>query len=509
MKIIAMYLPQYYRTKENDSWWGEGFTDWVSTKKANSLFENHIQPNVPLDNNYYDLLDKETMIWQANLMKKYGIDGVCIYHYWFSKGKQILEKPVDNLLKWNDIDMPFCLCWANETWARSWSNVKNANMWSVVEEPQSREKNEILLEQEYGGADEWEEHIQYLIRCFKDRRYIRIDDKPVFVIYKPALIIELKKMINAWKSALEKAGIEGIYIIGANCPPMYENVLDGVLFHEPSTSLSFSPQKKDKSGLTRADYEDVWNNIIQNHNIKGIKTYYGGFVKYDDTPRRGTKGVVIENASPDLFKKYLVQLIHKNEVCENEITFINAWNEWGEGMYLEPDKHDFYGYLEAVLEARNDENSNIELFYDSDKYISYIKKQNYMHEVNMNVLDMWMTLRNHGLSLIYWFNENGYNSLAIYGYGILAKHLIAEMNDSSIEIRYVIDQNQNIQTEYPAFLPDDELPKVDVIVVCVPFYYWMVSERLIVQGNKNNVISIQTIIEESEKMFRKGRNRNE
>ena len=110
-----MYLPQYHRTEENDMWWGEGFTDWVSTQKARPLFDNHVQPKKPLDKNYYDLLKKETMVWQCGLMKKYGIDGMCMYHYWFADGKQVLEKPIENLLHWKDIDMPFCLCWANET----------------------------------------------------------------------------------------------------------------------------------------------------------------------------------------------------------------------------------------------------------------------------------------------------------------------------------------------------------------------------------------------------------
>lgn len=123
MKIFTMYLPQFHRTLENDAWWGEGFTDWVSTKNVAPLFSGHVQPRIPLNSNYYDLTEKETMKWQAELMHQYGIDGMCIYHYWFKDGRKVLEKPAENLLKWKDIDMPFCFYWANESWARSWSNV--------------------------------------------------------------------------------------------------------------------------------------------------------------------------------------------------------------------------------------------------------------------------------------------------------------------------------------------------------------------------------------------------
>ena len=153
-KIISMYLPQFHRVKENDEWWGEGFTEWTAVKQADSLFDGHYQPRIPLNGNYYDLLDKETMQWQADLMKKYGIDGQCIYHYWFKEGRQILEKPAQNLLKWTDIDMPFCFCWANESWARTWSGLKNTNAWSAKQEPKKQgDHNGLLLEQYYGTEE--------------------------------------------------------------------------------------------------------------------------------------------------------------------------------------------------------------------------------------------------------------------------------------------------------------------------------------------------------------------
>ena len=139
-KIMAFYLPQFHRVPENDEWWGKGFTEWTAVKGAAPLFEGHYQPRVPLNHNYYNLLEHDTMAWQANLMKKYSIDGVCIYHYWFENGRRILEKPAENLLKWTDISMPFCFCWANETWSRTWEKLADANVWSIMYEPKNGKK---------------------------------------------------------------------------------------------------------------------------------------------------------------------------------------------------------------------------------------------------------------------------------------------------------------------------------------------------------------------------------
>ena len=185
MRVIAMYLPQFHRVKENDEWWGEGFTDWDAAKNAKPLYERHYQPHIPLNKNYYDLLKKETLQWQADLMKKYGIDGMCFYHYWFKEGKRILEKPAEILLENKDIDMPFCFCWANESWAKTWKAIPGANIWTIDETKNEGDdtKPVFLLEQEYGGCREWEEHFMYLLPFFRDKRYVRINNRPVFQFY--------------------------------------------------------------------------------------------------------------------------------------------------------------------------------------------------------------------------------------------------------------------------------------------------------------------------------------
>ena len=184
MKVISMYLPQFHRTKENDEWWGEGFTEWTTVKSAEKFHQSQYQPRVPLNCNYYSLLEKSTMIWQADLMKQYGVDGQCFYHYWFKDGRQILEKPAQNLLQWKEIDIPFCFCWANESWARTWSRIGDKNPWANIFEREERNGSGILLEQKYGEEEQWKRHFEYLLPFFKDERYIKIENRPVFLIYK-------------------------------------------------------------------------------------------------------------------------------------------------------------------------------------------------------------------------------------------------------------------------------------------------------------------------------------
>ena len=188
-KIIALYLPQFHAIPENDKWWGKGFTEWTSVKKAIPLLKNHHQPREPLKGNYYNLLDPEVRQWQADLAQKYGIYGFCYYHYWFN-GKKLLEKPAEEILRLGKPSLPFCFSWANESWSRTWYS----------------SKKEVLLKQEYGAEKEWESHFNYLLPFFKDERYIKVDNKPLFLIYKPSLILELDRMISFWEKLAIKEG---------------------------------------------------------------------------------------------------------------------------------------------------------------------------------------------------------------------------------------------------------------------------------------------------------------
>ena len=354
MKIIAMYLPQYHRVEENDLWWGDGYTDWTAVSGAEALFEGHDQPRVPLNGNYYDLLKKETMQWQANLMKQYGIDGICMYHYWFKDGRRILEKPEQNLLQWKDIDMPFCFSWANERWARSWAKIQTRNVWSKKYEKGEEVSSDtgVLLEQDYGNEKLWREHFYYLLPYFKDKRYIRIDNKPVFQFFLTYDIHCLDGMISEWRDLARKNGLAGLYLIGSDVLEWQKDFLDAEMLSEPNAANSALYFSRLNGKSERTTYDQLWNQILLNCYPRNIKTYYQGITGVDTSPRQGEKACLTEHAAPERFGFYLGEIIKKSYKAGNEILFLNAWNEWGEGMYLEPDERYEYGYLEAISQAR-------------------------------------------------------------------------------------------------------------------------------------------------------------
>ena len=245
MKTIVMYLPQFHRTVENDEWWGNGFTEWTTVKNAKPIFDGQIQPREPLDDNYYNLLKKETMEWQASLAEKYKIHGFCFYHYWFKDGRRVLEKPAENLLKWKDINMKFSFCWANESWARTWSREIFKNSWSNKFEKKSGtdKESDILLEQKYGREKDWREHFDYLINFFNDERYIRIEDKPIFNIYKPDQISCLDEMLEMWNKWAIEEGLKGIYIILHNQLQIESDNVSAYNIHEPAYIRSLLGEK--------------------------------------------------------------------------------------------------------------------------------------------------------------------------------------------------------------------------------------------------------------------------
>lgn len=495
MKVLSFYLPQFHRVKENDEWWGEGFTEWVSARNAKPLFEGHYQPHIPLEGEY-NLLEKDTMKHQAELMHRYGIDGQCFYHYWFKDGRRILEKPAENLLIWTDIDMPFCFCWANETWARSWSKIKSANVWMDGNQ-ESVNDNGVLLEQDYGTEADWINHFNYLLPFFKDKRYINVAGKPVFVIYRSFEIFCLEEMIDVFNKLAVENGLAGIYFICANASNSLPDNVDAALIHEPQDSI-INLQKKMQNEVTVFDYKECWNKILCN-NGHTIKTFFEGFVGYDDTPRRGLKGTVINGGTPKLFEEYMTKLMAKSHMLGNELVFVNAWNEWGEGMHLEPDVKSEYGYLEAIENAKK-KYEGIDL--DSIKEVDNARYENISRmkekfESYLNKLDQWMSLREKGVNLSNIFVKKKIYRIAIYGYGIFARHLIEELKDTPIKIDAVIDkQKDKIQCDLPVLLPGDESEDIDAIIVTSFFYFHEIKK---IYKEKNiKVLSIENIIGEAE-----------
>lgn len=505
MKKIAMYLPQFHRVPENDQWWGEGFTEWTAVKSAKCLFEGQDQPHKPLNDHYYDLLDKETMIWQSQLTSKYGIEGQCFYHYYFKDGRKILEKPAENLLQWKDIPMNFCFCWANETWARTWSKLSKRNTWAeIYEDNKNQDDNGVLLQQNYGREKEWKAHFEYLLDFFKDQRYLKTSDgRPLFLIYMPEDIGCLSDMIDNWKELSREHNIKEPYLIGLNCKRKIDG-LDAVLVNGPSAYLENSKMTR-KNGVKTFEYDDVCQQAYEYQKISGCKTYYGGFVNYDDTPRRGAQGTVITGGTPEKFYQFMMQLAEKNLKAENEYLFLNAWNEWGEGMYLEPDQKNGYQYLEKLALVSDDaisekmKNQNVNQNHTQNQNCNQ-KNQN--HNQNQNevgnqvqlrklsldrdkfksyyyLFDKWFTLREQGINIDQYLLQQNINTVAIYGCGPFGKHLAQELEESKIEVRYFIDQNQNLKhAKYEVKSLDEPMEKVDAVIVTPAFYFNEIRHEL-------------------------------
>lgn len=356
--VMAFYLPQFHTIPENDKWWGAGFTEWTNVKKAQSLFTRHYQPRAPLNQNYYCLDNRDALVWQSELMGQYGIDGMCFYHYWFN-GKQLLQTPLSILLANPDIKMPFCLSWANEPWTRAWDGGDK----------------EVLMPQEYGNQADWQAHFDYLITAFQDPRYIRVDGKPMFIIYRAASIPCLAEMLAYWRTLAVEQGLAGIHFVMMNTvfndpsshmgfdaeldfEPMYTIGHDLNWFHRYFRSLSIRGRhilnrlfKSRKQPEDQISYRTIWRRILARPLRRD--RYAGAFVDWDNTPRKAERGLVMHGACPASFSHYFTKQYQR--CCQQHIPFlfINAWNEWAEGTYLEPDSQYKYGYLEAIKKAKD------------------------------------------------------------------------------------------------------------------------------------------------------------
>lgn len=376
MKIIAFYLPQFHEIPENDEWWGKGFTEWVNVKKAKSLFDGHDQPKIPLNNNYYNLLDIDVMRWQANIAKEHGLYGFCFYHYWFD-GHLLLQKPIENYLSDKSIDFPYCICWANENWTNQWV----------------ADNQKVLIAQTYGERKDWEKHYAYLRQFFLDSRYIRIDNKPLFVIYRPDIIPNLKDMLARFSELARKDGLNGLCFVCQRPDSMLNGnhseieVFDFCIEYQPAFVFSAVQKKQSFMGLRKLkrrlllsvekylhistdnfrlsrlrnslllyDYDELWKKIIESAPMTD-RSIPGAFVNWDNTPRKGERGSVVTGATPQKFSKYLKQQIkHAKNDYKSDMMFMFAWNEWAEGGFLEPDEKNGYEYLQAIHNALKDSN---------------------------------------------------------------------------------------------------------------------------------------------------------
>lgn len=349
IKPIALYLPQFHRIPENDEWWGAGFTEWTNVKKATPLYAGHYQPHVPHpDIGYYDLADVEVMRRQAAMAKRFGVHGFCFYYYYFARGKRLLEKPIDNWLRATDIDFPFCFAWANENWTRAWDGGDK----------------EVIMPQDYDEANMLG-MIREMMPAFRDRRYIRIDNKPVLFVYRAEIVPQVSRLAQKWRAIMLENGFEGIWLISMQHFEQKDPRMMGfdaaAEFAPGSTpsSIPVSPSyyMRHWDEMTKHmffDIRDVVNYAVETH-PRSYPCIRCITPSWDNSPRKAACGaMVVYDASPSVFKDFMVAKIKETALADypmDGMLLINAWNEWGEGAHLEPDVKNGYRYLDVVRDV--------------------------------------------------------------------------------------------------------------------------------------------------------------
>ncbi len=348
-RFIAFYLPQFHPTPENDEWWGKGFTEWVSVVNAKKLYFGHKQPHIPSELGFYDLRLEETRIKQAELAKQYGVDGFCYWHYWFGNGKRLLERPFNEVLTTGKPDFPFCLAWANHSWAKK--------LWD------KNGTQEILMEQLYPGVEDYKNHFYTLLPAFKDKRYIKVADKLFFVIHDPLASPEIKTFIETWRTLAKENGINDFYFVGktANnrkkeqilsmgCDAVYNDDVFNIHHELPLLVKIFHWITRNIFSIpTVFKYSRAINYMVTEKD-KPVDSIPVIAPNWDHSPRSGRKAILLSKPKPELFKKVVIKAlaIVKDKPKENQIIIIKSWNEWGEGNYLEPDLEFGRQNLEAL-----------------------------------------------------------------------------------------------------------------------------------------------------------------
>lgn len=367
MKLFAFYFPQFHQTPENSRWWGEGFTDWNLVKQAVPLEAEHYQPRIPCNGRYYDQADADTVAWQAELAQNHGLSGFNFYHYWFD-GKLMLEKPMELFRDNPDHQLEYCITWANETWTRQW-----------VGNP------EVLIKQSYSDDRAvWRAHFDYLLTFFQDERYLKREGCPVLCIYRPELHSHLEAYLSAFDRWAQEAGFNGVHFVAISAYQLSQaetaqQHFVSVIRFQPR--IFFTAQRAESSALMRYvepilrllpetmqlylgrmkaahqryhafSYEALWQHIHQLAEQDAPQAYQSVVVDWDNTARYGKRARFFNGATPEAFGHHLAKLAGAEQRRGKEWLFINAWNEWSEGAYLEPDERFGYRYLDAVKQVR-------------------------------------------------------------------------------------------------------------------------------------------------------------
>lgn len=342
-RLIAYYLPQFHPIPENDAWWGKGFTEWTNVAQGRPQFQGHYQPHIPANLGFYDLRLPEIRWAQADLARRHGIEGFCYWHYWFH-GKRLLERPFNEVLASGEPDFPFCLAWANESWSRTWLGLDK----------------EVLLRQTYSPEDDLD-HVRWLLDAFVDPRYIRVAGRPLFLIYRANDLPDPKRTTDTFRNECIRQGLAEPYLVGINShrDMDYREIgFDGTSDHEPQ--LGLLPGHLD-DGLKIYDYVVGRRRMVARRRGYPFPVYPTVFVRWDNTPRRGEGSIVFINATPENFEAGLRETVEwvRDRPYNDRLVFINAWNEWAEGMHLEPDVAYGLRYLEAARQVNCPEDTSM------------------------------------------------------------------------------------------------------------------------------------------------------
>lgn len=359
-RVIAFYLPQYHPIPENDAVWGKGFTEWTNVARAKPLFKGHVQPNVPTDLGFYDLRLPIIREQQAEMARDAGIEGFMYWHYWLGNGRMLLEKPFQEVLRSGKPDYPFCLGWANHSWTtKSWHG---ANGWNL------HIGREYIAKIVYPGKEDYKAHFEYCLPAFKDKRYIMVDNKPLFYIWAPNDHPEMKLFIDYWQELALQHDLKGIHFV-ANVNSRegdykkymgmgfdavnYNTLTDGLTKAAGSAYIRrlkalfswYIPGLK----LNKYDYGAVVDNMKSIYDTDEY-CYPTILPRYDRTPRAGRSAIILSNPNPRAFKQHVNNVIKtvENKKDDHKVVFLKSWNEWGEGNYMEPDLQFGHAFLDAL-----------------------------------------------------------------------------------------------------------------------------------------------------------------
>jgi lipopolysaccharide biosynthesis protein len=357
-KLIAFYLPQYHPIPENDAWWGKGFTEWTNVVNAKPLFRGHHQPNLPADLGFYDLRLAETREAQADLAAQHGIHGFCYYHYWF-RGRRLLERPFNDVLASGRPHFPFCLCWANENWTRRWDGLER----------------EVLIEQTYSDQDDIS-HIRWLLGAFADHRYIRVEGKPLFLVYRAGDLPNAARTAETWRTEALRAGIGDIFLCsvatvfkGSPSDPRLIGFDAAVEFQpaayefprRPLIARAWKRLARGVSGHVKLKYADLVDQALRTKQPPYL-WFRCVLPSWDNTPRRKTNALIIEGSSPKKYGEWLEATIEQSPhlASGEKLVFVNAWNEWAEGNHLEPSQRWGRAFLEITRSVMERAASRVE-----------------------------------------------------------------------------------------------------------------------------------------------------